>query len=294
MTGVRLKSSLEVDRAPTVPATGCSSVATGSASIMASMANIPATSLRFQRLAELVADRLRERILRGDLQDGDLLSKEEDLRAEYPVSKPSIREAMRILEAEGLITVRRGNVGGAIVHRPTSSNVGYTLSLVLSANQVPIHDVATALRAVEPTCAVLCAGRRDRRRVVVPRLRTLHKQALASIDDLVQATALSRRFHETMVELCGNETLIIMVGALEKLWSSHETRWASAAGAATVPVDERRAALQTHGEIIDLIAAGEASEVHDLAAVHLSAVQSYPSSAKAGVVDPLIMRDHLP
>src|SRR5947209_6940395 len=135
------------------------------------------TNLRFQRLAELVADRLRERILRGDLEDGDLLPKEEELRASYPVSKPSLREAMRILEAEGLITVRRGNVGGAVVHRPTPANVAYTLAMVLSANRVDIPDVARALREVEPSCAALCAGRADRAAAVVPQLRALQNEA---------------------------------------------------------------------------------------------------------------------
>jgi GntR family transcriptional repressor for pyruvate dehydrogenase complex len=253
-----------------------------------------AGSLRFQRLAELVADRLRERILRGDLEDGDLLPKEEELRAEYPVSKPSLREAMRILEAEGLITVRRGNVGGAVIHRPTPSNVAYTLSLVLSANQVSIADVASALRSVEPTCAALCAARRDRARAVVPKLRALQKRALGSVDDLVEATTLSRQFHETMVGLCGNETLIIVVGALEALWSSHETGWAHSAETESVPVEERRAALQSHQEIIELIAAGDGPGVRDLAAAHLAAVQSYPSSPTSGLVDPVIIRDRIP
>jgi GntR family transcriptional repressor for pyruvate dehydrogenase complex len=255
----------------------------------------PTGSLRFQRLAELVADRLRDRILRGDLHDGEVLPKEDELRAQYPVSKPSLREAMRILEAEGLITVRRGNVGGAVIHRPTPANVAYTLSLVLSANQVSIADVADALRAVEPTCAALCAARRDRTRVVLPRLRALQKRALASVDDLVEATSLSRQFHETMVSLCGNESLIIVVGALEALWSSHERGWAhDAAATASVPVEERRAALLSHQEIIDLIAAGDGPGVRDLSAAHLAAVQSYPSSPTPGLVDPLIIRDRMP
>ena len=70
------------------------------------------------RIAEMIADSLRRRILEGELADGDVLPKVDDLLLEFPVSKPSIREAMRILETEGLISVRRGNVGGAIIHSP--------------------------------------------------------------------------------------------------------------------------------------------------------------------------------
>ena len=257
--------------------------------------DVRVTNLRFQRLAELVADRLRERILRGDLEDGDLLPKEEELRASYPVSKPSLREAMRILEAEGLITVRRGNVGGAVVHRPTPANVAYTLAMVLSANRVDIPDVARALREVEPSCAALCAARSDRAKAVVPKLKALQKEALANVDDLVQATTLSRHFHESLVALCGNETLIIMVGALEALWSSHETGWATrTTDPGQVPVEERRVALEAHQRIIDLIAAGDAAAVRDLVAEHLAEVQQYPSPAPGtGGIDPVVVRDRL-
>ena len=119
----------------------------------------------FRRIAEQVADLLRARILSGEIADGDVLPKEDVLQAEYGVSKPSLREAMRILDAEGLVTVRRGNAGGAIVHHPSPANVGYSLAMVLTSRHVGIGDVAAALREVEPACARLCAhATRPRRR----------------------------------------------------------------------------------------------------------------------------------
>jgi GntR family transcriptional regulator, transcriptional repressor for pyruvate dehydrogenase complex len=243
------------------------------------------SSVRPQRVAELVASRLRDRILRGDLRDGDLLPKEDELREEFPVSKPSMREALRILETEGLVTVRRGNQGGAIVHRPTAANAAYTLAIVLSGQRVAIADVAASLREVEPACAALCAGRGDRHEAVLPTLRQLHEDALAAVDDLVAATNLSRRFHETVVELCGNRTLILVVGALEALWSAHETTWAAhTADPEAIPLEARRDALATHGRIIDLIAAGDTGAVRDLVAQHLGDVQRYPLPASADAV----------
>ena len=250
-------------------------------------------NLRWQRLAELVANRLRDRILSGDLHDGALLPKEEELRETYPVSKPSIREAMRILEAEGLITVRRGNVGGAVVHRPSSTNVAYTLAMVLRAENVGFHDVAMALREVEPACAALCAERKDRRRAVVPKLRAIHKESLKMVDDLVVATEISRRFHEAIVSLCGNGSLIIIVGALETLWSTHETGWSLTKGADQLPVHERRQALQAHAEMIDAIADGDATGARELTALHLQAVQNYPSMNDDNSVAPERLKDRL-
>lgn len=249
--------------------------------------------LRSPRVADLVADRLRRRILSGDLQDGELLPKEEELRERYPASKPSFREAMRILEAEGLITIRRGNVGGAVVHRPSASNVAYTLAMVLATRDAGIADVARALRECEPACAALCAERRDRRRSVVPRLRKIQRQSKRDIGDLVFATTISRQFHEALVQSCGNESLIIMVGALEAIWSSHETGWAyRVLDSESVPLEERRAAFTVHDEIIELIDAGDSDRVRELSAAHLEVAQRYPRTDGNGVIDPMKVRAH--
>ena len=124
-------------------------------------ANHLETPIQFRRLAEQVADELRRRILRGELADGSILPKEDELLLQFPVSKPSLREAMRILEAEGLLRVRRGKLGGAVVRRPNAANVAYTVGLVLGSQEVGLSDVGNALLQVEPACAALCAARRD-------------------------------------------------------------------------------------------------------------------------------------
>ena len=80
-----------------------------------------------------------------------------------------------------------------------------------------------------------------------------------------------------MVQLCGNETLIVVVGAFEALWSVHETGWAHrTTDPATVSIDSRLEALAAHEQMIDLIDAGDESGVHEVAAAHLADVQRYP------------------
>lgn len=252
-------------------------------------------SVRFQRLAEQVADDLRRRILLGDLADGTALPVEEHLREQYPVSKPTLREAMRVLEAEGLVSVRRGSIGGAVVHRPQAANVAYTMGLVLSSQRTTLDEVGAALREVEPACAAACAERADRDEVVVPVLRQLQADALAVVDDLVAVTTSSRQFHEAIVELCGNGPLTIMAGALEALWSTHESDWAHRVGeVAEIPRAERLEALAEHDRLIDLIEAGDADGARRLSAAHLLTSQTYPqggsSTAGAAVVDPEAVR----
>src|SRR6185437_11021917 len=168
------------------------------------MAGDRASTFRPPRVAQLVASQLRQRILTGELQEGTVLPKEDWLREQYPVSKPALREAMRILEAEGLITVRRGSVGGSVVHRPSTNTVAYAMAMVLASRAGGIDDVARALRECEPTCAALCAERADRRRTVLPKLRMVQEESLRDITDLVFATTISRQFHETIVRCCGN------------------------------------------------------------------------------------------
>ena len=127
--------------------------------------------MRQPRLAEMVAADLRERIVDGTLPDGGDLPTLDRLVQEFSVSPPSIREALRILENERLITVRRGSVGGAIVHRPKPEAAAYMMGLVLQASQTRTVDLAGALTELGTVCAGLCARRTDRRKKVVPALR---------------------------------------------------------------------------------------------------------------------------
>lgn len=245
------------------------------------------------RLAEMIASLLRERILKGELADGVALPAQDELLQEFGVSRPSLREALGILEAEGLITVQRGNRGGAIVHVPKAANVAYMLGLVLQFRGVPYADVSTALRQIEPVCAALCAQRADREETVLPALRRIHERTLAAIDDDVEFTRVTREFHEALVRSCGNETLILVVGTLETLWSSQQQEWASEASASgDFPARERReSGVRAHERIMRLIADGDAERLEAFSRVHLENILHYgASSGPVDVVRPRPLR----
>lgn len=241
----------------------------------------PAQRIRSPRMAGLVADKLRSQILSGELADGEHLPKEDLLRAQFGVGKPAMREAMRILEEEGLISIVRGNRGGAIVHLPTGKKIAYSLGLALTARQASARDVGRALREVEPICAALCARRADRLETLVPRLEELVAQAEAAVPDAVLTTALSRKFHEELVASCGNETLILMVGALEALWSSHVTTESAPTDGPVTSQRDSRASIEEHRRICGLIASGEDESVRLLLSRHIERVQSDPTAANA-------------
>lgn len=228
------------------------------------------------RVAEMVADELRSRIVNGVLADGSILPRQEDLIEEFQVSLPSLREAMRILETEGLLSVRRGNVGGAVVHRPTPQAAAFMLGLVLQSHQVVLADLAAALRIVEPACARLCAEQRGRRRIA-SQLRSLTAQARAHESQGVEFTPRAREFHDALARLCGNETLRHVVGTLEALWSDYERRWAEVATrSGNYPTVERREeVVAAHTAITNAIGAGNADAAEKVTRRHLEQTQQF-------------------
>src|SRR3546814_16058193 len=73
-----------------------------------------------------IADELRQLIVSGELDEGDSLGQETELIERFGVSRPSLREALRILEDEGLISVMRGVLGGVFGHRPAPRQPAHT------------------------------------------------------------------------------------------------------------------------------------------------------------------------
>jgi DNA-binding transcriptional MocR family regulator len=82
------------------------------------MVDVASGRLRVPKTAELIADSLRAQIRRGMLRDGDRMPNEVELMRHFEVSRPTLREALRMLEHDELIVVRRGARGGAIVRAP--------------------------------------------------------------------------------------------------------------------------------------------------------------------------------
>jgi DNA-binding FadR family transcriptional regulator len=223
-------------------------------------------------MAELVAGALRQQIVDGLLQDGERLPKQEDLAERFDISGPSVREGLRILEAEGLITVRRGKFGGAFVHTPHPANAAYNLALVLETKRVPLHEIGSALRDLEPLCAGRCAARPDRATAVVPRLRQLQDQMDAcGPDEARDAIRLGLQFHESLILCSASETLITVIGALESIWFAHAEAWMTADPAShNLPASNYAVTrLDEHEEMIAAIADGDVDRATAVARRHI-------------------------
>ena len=227
----------------------------------------PSLRIRQPRVAEIVASRLRDDILSGRLKEGDVLPSQEALFSEFGVSPPAVREAIHILESDGLVSVRRGNVGGSVVHQPSAERTAHMIGMVLQWRAATQADVSEALVHLEPICAGMCAAREDRMTQVVPYLEAEIEQQTEQFEDAAQYVPNARRFHEAIVSRCGNEAMILLIGSLELIWSTHESSvWSDDGHMARKTM---RAALRDHLQLLEAIRAGNRARAIRIAQDHL-------------------------
>jgi GntR family transcriptional regulator, transcriptional repressor for pyruvate dehydrogenase complex len=114
-------------------------------------------TVRSPKTAELVARSLRRMVVDGDLKDGDYLPNEAELMTHFGVSRPTLREAVRLLESERLVEVRRGSRTGARVRMPGPEIVARPVGLLLEVAGATMADVMVARSGIEPLAARLLA-----------------------------------------------------------------------------------------------------------------------------------------
>lgn len=113
------------------------------------------------KYSEIIADDLRALIV-DEGRPGDYLPSEHVLLERYGVSRPTLREALRILEVEGLVKIRRGAQGGAVIREPSIEVMTRTFGVYLQQHGTPVTDVINARMVIEPVAARLAALNRDR------------------------------------------------------------------------------------------------------------------------------------
>ncbi|KAA0095361.1 FadR family transcriptional regulator [Mycolicibacterium sp. P1-18] len=177
------------------------------------------TTIRSPKTAELVAGTLRRMVVDGQLKEGDFLPNEAELMTHFGVSRPTLREAVRVLESERLVEVRRGSRTGARVRVPGPEIVARPAGLLLELSGATIADVLVARSGIEPLAVRLLA-------------ETASPGALDELDGMLaddipagwQSGRLAEAtgdFHRRMVELSGNATLTIIAGMLHEITVRH-------------------------------------------------------------------------
>lgn len=177
------------------------------------------TAVRSPKTAELVAGTLRRMVVDGQLKDGDFLPNEAELMAHFGVSRPTLREAVRVLESERLVEVRRGSRTGARVRVPGPEIVARPAGLLLELSGATIADVSVARSGIEPIAARLLAESGSAEAFdELDKLLEEHVPAGWQNDTFAETTG---DFHLRVVELSGNATLTIIAGMLHEITVRH-------------------------------------------------------------------------
>src|SRR5689334_15074211 len=155
---------------------------------------------------QIVAD-VREALFAGQLKPGEFLGTEKDLAARFGVSRIVARDALRTLEALGVVEIRMGKGGGARVARGNPRLFAEALAVQLDLTGVSAAEIMDAQRAIETLPAELAAENASA--ADIAKLRSLLREAKDAIDDLDIFTRLSRDFHLAVAEAAHNRVILV-------------------------------------------------------------------------------------
>lgn len=213
--------------------------------------------VRPARASADVVSQIRSAILAGHYEPGDRLPTERELAHQFEVSRVTIRDALRILEAGGLVEVRMGGHGGPFVAHPDLALLSESIGNHMHLTGCTFHELAEARLALETTAARLAAERARREDLEAM------EAAIVVPSGAEVAAAASLDFHAAMVRASHNRALWIMFSAMRRL-----IRQAFGELHARQP-DMAGSAHDAHGLLYDAIANRDGARAQRLMQDHL-------------------------
>jgi len=205
--------------------------------------------IQVPKASDVLADSLREQILDGRLRVGAVLPNERDLAARAGLSRASVREALRILEVEGLIATRTGRNGGSEVIRPSLATIERSIGIFIRGQNIRLASVLEVREAIEPHAAKLAALHRTDEDLQV--LHDCHRRLVEQIDDVPHFLRANLDWHVSVVLAAHNELLSAFIGAFaQTVYQSTDLQEFS-------PPDIRATVARAHQAVMDAIEAGD-------------------------------------
>jgi DNA-binding FadR family transcriptional regulator len=217
--------------------------------------------IRLPKLSHLVAAKLRDQIVSGNLKPGSLLLPETQMLERFNVSRPTLREAMRILEAESLITIGRGMRRGAIVRGPTIEKAIEFTSFMVAAEGVTMRDMHEARMYFEP--AIIRNLEDEAARKAVKELRGCVDAMVAARKAKAYSAVVAgtNRFHETLVKASGNKTMSLVCAILQSISDDAYNVVINNEGSASRALERNmEKTTQGYSALCDLIEKGKTNE----------------------------------
>lgn len=215
------------------------------------------------KASDILAAKLRDLILAGRIVPGESLPTERELVLDSGLSRSSVREALRVLEVEGLITTRPGRSGGSTVQLPGRGSIARSMQLFVRSHGVRLEALLETRIGVEPFLAALAA--RNRSEHDLAEIQALHARFEQSVDDVASYKRINLDWHLAVARASGNEVLIALMEAV-----SQPIFDAAAYQEVTTP-EIRRAAIKAHSAILKAIEAGDEAAAASRMERHLTA-----------------------
>jgi DNA-binding FadR family transcriptional regulator len=242
----------------------------------------PAARSRQLKISERIAHELAQHIITNDLPEGTKLPPEREMLESIGVGRTTLREALRLLESRGVITIRSGPGGGPSVRRPQPRDLSEALTLILQFEKASMADILQAREALEPVVTALAMGRMTDE--VVETLQKSVDTMLENLGDHDLFLEQNRIFHSTIAEASGSVALRIFLETLKFI-----------ADGAVVGVEydakRHRAVAESHQRILDAMRNGEREVAMRAATDHLEEASAYWHKRYAYLMDnPLVWK----
>ncbi|GAA1881350.1 FadR/GntR family transcriptional regulator [Asanoa iriomotensis] len=218
-------------------------------------------AVSLNRVSHVIVDQIKLLLRQGRLRPGDRLPSERELCERFGVSRVTVREALRVLEANGLVDIRVGARGGAFVTSPTSQQIGEGLADLLNLSPLTAADVTEARQVFELGIIPLLVDRATDEDIAA--LREMVKVHQAALDRGEYDMSMSADFHARVAACTHNPAIEMLVQSFHGplLMSLSEAKVAA-------PLMGHRGA-QEHAAFIDAIAARDADKATAIMSKHL-------------------------
>lgn len=226
--------------------------------------------------ATVIAQRIVREIREGKLRAGDQLPAEKDMLVTYGVGRNTLREALRVLELQGVIALRPGRGGGPVVAMPDSRHLASTLALLMQFAQTPFRSVVETRMYLEPLTAELCAARADA--ALAAEIRDSVDRMASSLADEEVFLFENQRFHDLVAQGGGNPVFAYLHNSLD---------WITDGSALGVhyPAKSRRTVLDHHESICAAIEQHDPERARAAMREHLEQTLVYYNRNYAQVMD---------
>ena len=171
--------------------------------------------LEKKRYSEQIADLIQDKILRDPLEAGTNLPSEKDLSLEFQVSRSVIREALRMLEVSGLVTIKKGPSGGIFVSNGYHKPITNSLNNLITLGDVTIEHLFDVRLLIEPYIAMEAAlNAKDQH---IKKLTELMDDSSRHQDDPIRLKRNNLKFHLLVAKASGNPVLALLLESVIEL-----------------------------------------------------------------------------